>query len=117
MPAKDKDPFAMRHGAIGSEGGFAIFPDAPTGFSALSALLSTDAYQSRSIQDTMNRFAPASDHNDPVAYAKALSGAVGAPVSTRLSALSGQQMGALINRIAHVEGFYNAGTIRIIPAQ
>jgi hypothetical protein len=116
MSPKDKSPFATRHGAIGSEGGFAIFPNAQTGFSALSALLSTDSYQSRSILDTMNRFAPASDNNNPTAYAATLGQAVGAPVSTKLSSLSPQQMGALIDKIAHVEGFYHAGTIRMIPA-
>lgn len=78
------DPFALRHGAVGVEGGFAIFPDEQTGFAALKALLMSEKYQSRTILETMKRFAPASDHNDPIGYAKALATAVNAPATTKL---------------------------------
>ena len=49
--------FAAQHGAIGSDGRFAIFPDAVTGFAALRQLLMTD-YAGMTLKAALNRFAP-----------------------------------------------------------
>ena len=114
---RDPDPFAFRHGAVGVEGGFAIFPDEQTGFAALKALLLSEKYQPRTILETMKRFAPASDHNDPVGYAKMLSDAVSAPATTKLAMLSSAQVAILVNKIAQVEGYYHAGSTRVVPAR
>ena len=112
----DKNPFAVRHGAVGTEGGvYAIFPDQQTGQQALHDLLKTRRYQQSSIQDAMKIFAPASDHNDPEAYAKSLSQAVGVPASTKISELSEQQLSSLMKEIGHVEGFNIGGTVQSIP--
>jgi hypothetical protein len=50
--------FADAHGAIGSDGRFAIFPDAGTGMQALVSLLSSDGYQGLTIEQAMERYAP-----------------------------------------------------------
>jgi hypothetical protein len=55
--------FARNNGAIGSDGRFAIFPDANTGLNAMVNLLSTNVYQSLTIEDAINRYAPPSENN------------------------------------------------------
>ena len=50
--------FARDNGAIGTDGRFAIFPDATTGFNAMAGLLSTNAYQNLTIEGAINRYAP-----------------------------------------------------------
>ena len=49
--------FAAHHGATGSDGRFAIFPDAATGFTALRELLMQD-YAGMTLKAALNRFAP-----------------------------------------------------------
>src|SRR5450631_4123688 len=58
--------FAAHHGAIGSDGRFAIFPDATTGFAALRELLMTD-YAGMTLRAALNRFAPGFE-NDTASY-------------------------------------------------
>ena len=107
----------MSHGAIGKEGGvYAIFPDANTGRQALHDLLKTRQYQNLSIQDAMKRFAPASDNNDPAAYANALSKAVNVPVETKVSDLNDDQLSKLMDQIARVEGYNKSGVVQTVPA-
>lgn len=55
--------FAIAHGAIGTDGRFAIFPDDPTGFAALTALLSGPAYQGLTVEQAINRYAPPVENN------------------------------------------------------
>ena len=50
-------PFAKAHGAIGTDGRFAIFPDPATGFSAMRALLQTK-YGGMTLEDALNKYAP-----------------------------------------------------------
>jgi hypothetical protein len=58
--------FAAHHGATGSDGRFAIFPDAATGFAALRELLMTD-YAGMTLVAALNRFAPPFE-NDTTRY-------------------------------------------------
>ena len=50
-------PFAKAHGATGTDGRFAIFPDAATGFAAMRALL-FQHYRGMTIQAALNKYAP-----------------------------------------------------------
>jgi hypothetical protein len=54
--------FARNHGAVGSDGRFAIFPDAATGNSALQSLF-TNNYGSLTIAQMMQHYAPPSENN------------------------------------------------------
>lgn len=62
-------PFAREHGAVGSDGRFAVFPDVQTGFAAMQALLQSKSYSGLSIADALRRWAPSSE-NDTGAYAQ-----------------------------------------------
>ena len=68
--------FARQHGAIGQDAnGFAIFPDMTTGFAATQALLQRYGQHGRNTaRMIVNRWAPASDHNNVGSYMNALDG-------------------------------------------
>ncbi len=95
---------------------FAIYPNDATGWNALNSNLHS-LYMDKSIAATMGVFAPASDGNDPVAYANALSKAVGVPASTKLSDLSPAQLGTFEHQISVQEGFPIHGTSTILIPQ
>ncbi len=96
-------PFADAHGAIGSDGRFAIFPDAETGMQALVSLLSSDSYQGLSIEDAMERYAPPSE-NDTDAYTSFITDNVGVDASTLMSDLTPDQLNSFANAIQTFEG-------------
>jgi hypothetical protein len=54
--------FAKAHGATGTDGRFAIFPDAQTGFGAMRALL-TAHYSGLSLSEALNKWAPPLENN------------------------------------------------------
>lgn len=56
-------PFAQRFGAVSGDPRFAIFPTAECGFAALEALLKAPSYIGLTIEQAVNRFAPASENN------------------------------------------------------
>ena len=58
--------FALRHGATGSDGRFAFFPDDPTGFGAMRDLLQRD-YADLTIEQALNKWAPPVE-NDTSGY-------------------------------------------------
>jgi len=95
---------------------FAIDPDDATGWKALDSNPHS-LYMDKSIAATMSVFAPANDGNDPVAYANALSEAVGVPASTKLSDLSPAQLNTFEHRISVQEGFPIHGTSTILIPQ
>ena len=67
-------PFARAHGAIGTDGRFAIFPDVATGTAAQRALLfKSDPYKNLTLPQAISRWAPGSENNVP-AYARAVGG-------------------------------------------
>lgn len=59
-------PFAEEHGATGSDGRFAIFPDSATGYAAMRALL-TEHYLGLTVAAALNKWAPPVE-NDTSAY-------------------------------------------------
>lgn len=58
--------FAISQGATGSDGRFAIFPDADAGFTALKNLLA-NFYHGLTLRQAISKYAPASE-NDTNAY-------------------------------------------------
>jgi hypothetical protein len=68
-PARNFNPgdieygdFAREHGAVGTDGRFAIFPDAPTGYAAMRALL-MEHYVGLTIAAALNKWAPPVENN------------------------------------------------------
>ena len=55
--------FSKRMGAIGSAGGFAVFPDEQTGATAVKQLLKTKNYANKTIAGAISRYAPPSENN------------------------------------------------------
>jgi hypothetical protein len=95
--------FANAHGAVGSDGRFAIFPDMPTGQKALSILLTSASYITLTIEQAMMRYAPPSENNTD-AYTKFISSKVGVDPSTVMSGLTADQLLSFVNAIYHYEG-------------
>lgn len=98
--------FARSHGAVGKDDkGFAVFPTEETGQAALEALLQTKKYSGKTIAAAMSTYAPASDSNNPVAYAQNLARAIGAPTSATIASLTPQQFQAFTAQIRNHEGW------------
>jgi hypothetical protein len=55
--------FAKRYGATGSDGRFAIFPDAASGFKALEGLLLSPAYIQLTVAEAIAKYAPANEND------------------------------------------------------
>jgi hypothetical protein len=71
-------PFAQRHGATGTDGRFAIFPDMGAGYAAQEALLRSYMERGYSTpQDIIARWAPASDGNHVGNYTARVAAALG----------------------------------------
>ena len=102
--------FGRNHGAIGESQGKAVFPDAQTGENAQAALLNTAAYQSRTIDEVIERYAPKEDHNNTAAYQRFVRRFVGVRGNVRLSALNAKQKQKLIRAIRQYEG-WREGTV------
>jgi LysM repeat protein/peptidoglycan hydrolase-like protein with peptidoglycan-binding domain len=104
--------FADAHGAFKGKKnhGFAIFPDHDTGFAALTALLKTDAYKRLTLTTAMQKYAPASDNNDPAAYARSVSKMTGLVVTRTLATLSEEELHKFAGAIQRVEG-WNPGDV------
>jgi hypothetical protein len=50
--------FAQAHGATGSDGRFAIFPDPDTGFAAMKLLFQAPSYKGLTVAAALNKWAP-----------------------------------------------------------
>lgn len=61
--------FAAAHGATGSDGRFAIFPNADAGFAAMRALFQAPGYKGLTVEAALNRWAPPVE-NQTNAYIK-----------------------------------------------
>jgi hypothetical protein len=83
--------FAKAHGATGTDGRFAIFPDDATGFAALHSLLQTQGYSNLTIEQAIGKFAPPKE-NDTAKYVRDVSRSTAlAPTTTVGQALAGIQ--------------------------
>ena len=68
--------FAKAHGATGTDGRFAIFPDYETGHNALLALLNTKGYKDLTLAQAITRLGPPNE-NDTAGYIKKVTAATG----------------------------------------
>lgn len=57
--------FALAHGAIGNDGGYARFPDVSTGYAAMKSLLGSSAYAGLTVQAALNKWCPPATETDP----------------------------------------------------
>lgn len=97
--------FAKSHGAIGTDGRFAIFPSYQVGRSAKEALLfSSSGYAGKTISQAINRYAPPVENNT-TSYVNSVAGAIGVSADTPMSSLSSQQRAAMLDAMQKVEGF------------
>ena len=97
--------FARRHGAMGSDGRFAVFPTVEAGRAAMSSLLfESPSYRGLTIQGAVNRYAPPTE-NDSRNYAAGIASALGLPASTPLSALSPEQRNTMLDTMQRIEGW------------
>lgn len=107
--------FAKRHGAVGTDGRFAVFPTYEDGRAAKAALLfESDSYKSKTIAGAINRYAPPNE-NDTNAYASKVAAAVGVSVDTPVASLSTAQRETMLDAMEEVEGF-KPGRVNGAPA-
>jgi hypothetical protein len=83
---------------------FMIFPTWDTGFDAIRQLMRGPGYADLSILAAFNRYAPASDGNDPVRYANQVASALNCDTSAIVGELSDDDMVALQNAVMDMEG-------------
>ncbi len=96
--------WAKAHGATGSDGRFAVFPDAATGSAAVDALL--QSYGNRGLNTVggvIGRWAPASE-NDTSGYAATVAKRLGVGANDRLNMADPAVRQALGREIARYEG-------------
>lgn len=108
-------PFAKSHGAIGSDGRFAVFRTINDGFAAADALLKSSAYANRSIAQSVERWAPRNE-NDTDAYINAYRSA-GFDVNKRYSDLSLSEQRRFLQTKMRIEGGAQGKVTRPSAAQ
>lgn len=102
--------FAGAHGAIGQDSRFAIFPDEPTGFQAIVALLQTPTYRALSLEGAINRYAPPHENNTD-GYVAFVTKRTGLSKGQSLAAMSTSELAGIADAIKVIEG-WRKGTIR-----
>jgi hypothetical protein len=104
--------FANRHGAIGSDGFLAVFPDAATGEAAQEALLRGPSYSSLTVNEAVEKRTPKSDPSNDTERTKKLvrdfSGLPGDAVIGRLAPADKQRLYSAIRRS---EGWGKTGSV------
>ena len=96
-------PFAMKYGAIGSDGRFAIFPTEEQGRMAQDALLKSKNYANLSLSYAIKRYAH-SNENDPKSYANQIMKATGIDTSKTYASLSPEEQGKVLDAMKKIEG-------------
>jgi hypothetical protein len=101
--------FARAHGAVGSDGRFAIFPDKETGSRATDALLTRYSEKNglNTIGEIIGRWAPPGE-NDTKGYASGVAKRLGVGVNQRLDMSDPKIRSALGREISRVEGGVSA---------
>jgi len=100
--------FARKHGAIGTAGGFAVFPDEATGMKAVKTLLRSSSYINLSIREAIHKWAPAADNNDPKKYTNMVQKYTGLAPDKKIKSLNDNELEKVANAIRKVEG-WNTG--------
>ena len=102
-------PGVRAHAA--GNGTFAVFPDEQTGMTAITQVLRN--YGHVTVSQAMNTYAPAGDHNDPVAYAATVARAIGVQPGTYVDSLSQEQLDRFAQEVRRVEGWREGTTYRL----
>jgi hypothetical protein len=106
--------FANSQGAIGSAGGFAVFPDEQTGDAASAALLRTPTYSGLSVDDAIARRSP-SNENDTTTLQDTIHNMSGLSGDEIVGELDDNEMSKLTDAIKRTEGWI-PGTTNVNPA-
>lgn len=96
--------FARQMGAVGSAGGFAVFPDEQTGMNAIGALLRSDKYISLTIADAIAKYAPPHE-NDTQGYKQHLQKMTGLSTDSKICDLTDEQIQKVVRAISIIEGW------------
>lgn len=99
---------ADAHGAIGSAGGFAVFPDEQSGMAAIAGLLLSDKYRNKTIGAALYSYAPPFE-NDTIGYQNYVRKLTGLSSNMRICDLTPEQLHKLVMAIRKIEG-WNIGT-------
>lgn len=103
-------PWAIAHGATGSDGRFAIFPDLATGYGAAQALLSDYGKGgTNTVGGIIGKWAPSTDHNDVGSYGGFVAKQMGVGVNDKLDMSNPAVISQLTRYIAQYEGMSPAG--------
>ena len=89
---------------IGTAGGFAVFADYETGFSAIIDLLQTDRYYSASILDAISTYAPPNE-NDTKNYQKLIASFTGLDITKKIKDLTPEELSSVAAAIQRIEGY------------
>ncbi len=105
--------FAEAHGAYPGKvnAGFAIFPTHDQGFAAIADLLKEPLYADKSVTEAVKTYAPASDNNNPAAYARFIEKVTGLDGTTVLNTLTDEQLQGVARAIATMEGSIEGTTV------
>lgn len=104
--------FAREHGAIGSDGRFAVFPTYEQGRSAKAALIFTGkSYRSLTLEQAIYRYAPPSENNSR-SYANQVARAAGVSLDTVMSEIPQARRAAVLDAMERVEGFRPGRIVR-----
>lgn len=104
--------FSRRAGAIGSAGGFAVFPDEETGMAAIDALLRSDSYNKLTVAGAISRYAPPTENNT-AAYHRQIEKMTGLSINKRMSDLTDAEMARVTNAIRTIEGWSVGRTVQM----
>lgn len=99
----DKGNFAKRHGSIGCDGRFAIFPNRQTGEKAQETLLKGKNYQNSSIDQAIKTYAPRKDNNDTEKYIQYINKKTGLSRDKKLGNMTSQEFDKFIGSIRSYE--------------
>ena len=100
-----KGSFAERHGAIGSDGIFAIFPDVETGREARRRLLEGPTYRDRTINDAIENYDKKSPPEKREEYKRNVADWTGLDGNRTIGNLSPEEQNSLFRAMERQEGF------------
>lgn len=106
--------FSDRHGAVGSNNGMAVFPDAATGHEAASALLKGPTYSSLTIDEAVTRRSPSTE-NDTEKLKRDISERSGLSGKRKISDLKPEEFDRLLEAIYQFEGWSEGSVTKTPP--
>jgi hypothetical protein len=91
--------FMKELGPIGKAQGSAVFPDHETGRQAEFLLLKTESYQERTLNQAIEAWAPAKDHNNTKLYQRDAHDWTQFDMNRKVKSLSGKELVIFVNAI------------------